>query len=369
MTSTQNRIPLKEIRIKGSSKSYIDLVNSGPAILPQKRIQLYSATEWEEFLEECTHSLSDKYCSVRRAGGAGDKGIDIAAFSTEDGFEGDWDNYQCKHYNHPLYPYEAYLELGKLCFYTYTEEFTIPKNYYFAAPQGIGTTLSKIIRSSKDTLRQRLIDNWDKYCKHKIRSKKVVLLEGEFKSYVENFDFNIVHDISVLELLNIHQNTPYYVTRFGTGLPSRPQNKKPPLDITSQEAIYIQKLLDAYAEYLDISDCNLSTVDNNSKLKEHLRKARIRFYCAESLHNFSRDYLVEGEFERLQEMIYDGIESIIISEHRNGFERVLKSVQESYKIQIDSHPLKERLEIWDRAGICHQLANNNRFSWANKDQK
>jgi hypothetical protein len=107
----------------------------------------------------------------------------------------------------------------------------------------------------------------------------------------------------------------------------------------------------------------MDDVDNNSALKQHLQKARIQFYSAESLHKFSRDYLPAGEYERLQDFIYEGIENIILSEHKHGFEKVKNAVQEAYKIQIDSHPLKERLEPLDRAGICHQLANNDRLKW------
>jgi len=113
----------------------------------------------------------------------------------------------------------------------------------------------------------------------------------------------------------------------------------------------------------------MDDVESNAALKLHLRTARIQFYCAESLHKFSRDYLEAGEFERLQDEIYTGIENIILSEHSHGFQRVVNAVQEAFKIQIDSHPLKDRLEPRDRAGICHQLANNNKISWANDSQE
>jgi len=73
-------VELKEITTKTSSPTYNDVVNNGPNILPQKIIQLYDGAEWEEFTEECTCGLS-KYKLVRRAGGAGDQGIDIRKVS------------------------------------------------------------------------------------------------------------------------------------------------------------------------------------------------------------------------------------------------------------------------------------------------
>lgn len=363
------KIELKKIIISASPPTYSDVVNGGQIIMPQKRVQLYDDKEWELFIEECTHSLKQEYKGVLRAGGAGDQGIDIAAFRTDKGFTGRWDNYQCKHYDHALYPKDAFLELGKLCHYTYTNAYTAPENYYFAAPLGIGTTLGKLVRGNHTELKRLLISGWKKYCESKITSKQKIPLAGEFKNYVEAFDLSIIKDITVLQLLDIHRRTPYFHYRFGGGLPSRPAAEKPPEEIAEIEAVYVQKLLDAYSEFLQKDKCSVVDVHEHKVLKQHLRNARVQFYCAESLNKFSRDYLEAGEFERLQDSIYTGIENIIISKHSHGFERVKNAVQEVYKIQIDSHPLKERLELLDRAGICHQLANNNRLSWANRDQE
>lgn len=361
-------IELKEIYIPTASPTYNDVVKFGPNITPQNHIQLYDDKEWEVFIEECTHSLKKEYHAVSRAGGAGDQGIDIAAFRTDKGFSGSWDNYQCKHYNKALSATDIYLELGKLCYYTFTGEYTVPDNYYFIAPLGIGTSLSKLLRGKHKELKTMLIENWDKYCESKITSTQNIQLIDKLKVHLEVLDFSILKDKTVLQMLDIHRKTPFYHHRFGGGLPSRPENLKPPESVAGIEAIYIQKLLDAYAEYLKKDSCNMSDLDGNAALKKHLRDARIHFYCAESLYKFSRDYLEAGEFERLQDEVFTGIENIILAEHANGFERVKDAVQEAYRIQIDSHPLKERLEIRDRAGICHQLANNNKLSWANRDQ-
>ena len=362
-------IDLREINIPTALPTYNDIVKNGPSIIPQKHIQLYDDKEWEVFTQECTHSMKHEYYSVSRAGGAGDQGIDIAAFRTDKGFNGSWDNYQCKHYKKALSTTEIYLELGKLCYYTFNREYTVPDNYYFIAPHGVGTAISKYLRGKHEELKKLFIQNWNKYCESKITSTKKVTLSGGFKDYVEAFDFSIVKDKSLLQMLDIHRKTPFYHHRFGGGLPSRPENEKPPESVAKIEAIYIQKLLNAYGEFLEKDFCNMEDVDGNIRLKKHLRDARIHFYCAESLYKFSRDYLEAGEFERLQNEIFTGIENIILSEHPHGFERVISAVQEAYKIQIDSHPLRERLETMDRAGICHQLANNNKLSWANRDQQ
>lgn len=360
-------VELKEIVSPSSAPTYSDVVNNGPKLLPQKIIQTYESGEWEIFTEECAYTLKTEYIDVKRFGGSGDQGIDIAAFKTAEGFNGAWDSYQCKHYDRTLQPADALKELGKLCYYTFKKEYTIPDSYFFVAPRGVGTTLAKLLRGKQASLNQMLIDKWSKYCEKEISSEPIPL-DDKLLKFIQEFDFSIVKDITVLRLIEIHSKSPTHRTRFGGGLPLRPISETPPDEIAVAEQIYIRKLLSAYAEYLGAESCNSSDVNSNAKLKSHLEKARIQFYCAESLNKFSRDYLEVGEFERLQENIYAGIENIILSEHKNGLERVMAVVQEAFKLQIDSHPLKDRIEVLDRGGICHQLANDNKLSWANSEQ-
>lgn len=361
-------IELKDITPPPPSPSYSDVVNSGPKLSPQKIIQTYEDGEWEIFIEECALSLKDIYIDVKRLGGAGDQGVDVGGFKDASGFKGKWDNYQCKHYDHALFPSDALKELGKLCYYTHLGEFSIPEVYYFVAPKGVGTTLSKLLRGKHSELRAMLIAKWSKVCESEITKGKKILLEGDFLDYVNSFDFSIVKDITPLRLIEIHSKTQYHRARFGGGLPVRPVSDTPPTEIASTEQVYINKLLTAYAEYLGIEECTHDDVEKSKKLKSHLQNARIQFYCAESLNKFSRDCLENGEFERLQDNIYSGIENIILSQHNNGFERVVAAVQEAFKLQIDFHPLKDRIEVMDRGGICHQLANNNKLSWSNREQ-
>ena len=79
-------------------------VQSGLPEPKPNRVRNFSPDEWEEFVEEWATSLQRSYQKVRRIGGSGDLGVDIAGFCTENGFEDTWDNYQCKRYDHPLMP-------------------------------------------------------------------------------------------------------------------------------------------------------------------------------------------------------------------------------------------------------------------------
>ena len=172
-------IKLEEIKAPSSpGPVYNDQLKNGPNITPQNRIKLFSPAEWEQFTEECVHNLKQKYVSVMRVAGAGDRGIDIAAFKTDKNFEGGWDNYQCKHYDHPVQPAEFYLELGKLCYYTYLKEYSVPDNYFIIAPQGVGTSLAKLVRGNHKELKRLLMDAWPEKCENEITKKATVPLTG-----------------------------------------------------------------------------------------------------------------------------------------------------------------------------------------------
>jgi hypothetical protein len=108
----------------------------GHHIPPQQQLLLYSADQWEGFVQEWAHySLKAMYVQVQRFSGAGDRGIDIAGFTDPDKLNGVWDNYQCKHYDHALYPSDALPEIGKLLWYTFKQQFAVPRRYYFVAPK------------------------------------------------------------------------------------------------------------------------------------------------------------------------------------------------------------------------------------------
>ena len=106
------------------------------------RVRNFSPSDWEEFVEEWASSIDDLYIKVRRLGGSYDLGVDIAGFYSEQGFQGAWDNYQCKRYKNPLSPSNICVEIGKIIYYSYLGEYIPPRKHYFICSQGIGTSLA-----------------------------------------------------------------------------------------------------------------------------------------------------------------------------------------------------------------------------------
>lgn len=119
----------------------------GKALEPIKRLEVISEDDFEDLVREwATGYLKPKYEKIRRSSGSGDMGRDVVGYIkyTQDE-NAEWNNYQCKHYNDPITPKTAMLEIGKLIYYTFNKEFTVPNNYFFVSPKGAGPQLSKLI--------------------------------------------------------------------------------------------------------------------------------------------------------------------------------------------------------------------------------
>lgn len=330
---------------------------------PIEVLKIYTADEWEQFIREWADNLRERYTQVRRASGAGDKGRDVIGYVEAVNSGGPWDNFQCKHYDHALYPSDIWKELAKLCYYTFEKKYSVPRAYYFAAPQGVGPEVLGLLENPEN-LRSGLIANWEKGNLLTI-SRKEIRLERELREYVVAFDFGIVQDLPPSKIIEEHRQTRFFAARFGGGLVRLPPDKADvPVEIAEHESRYVEQLLNAYGDHLSSYLATPADLLAHPKLKKHFDRQRTHFYLAELLRNFTRDNIPEdGCFERLQEAIYDGVVDTAEGDYADGFERLKKTIEVARAIQIDSHPLKECLEGYHRSGVCHQLANASRLTW------
>lgn len=334
----------------------------GPLVPAQQQVLLYSAEQWEVFVKEWAHfCLKKKYESVQRFCGSGDRGIDVAGFADDQRLQGTWDNFQCKHYDHPLRPSEVWAEFGKTLWYSFQGEYAPPRRYYFVAPKGIGTQLLGLL-SNADKLKKEMIANWDKNVRNKIGEQEVVL-EGPFLAYVECFDFSRFDSKTGLQIIEDHRTCPRHVARFGGGLPPRPEAGTPPEELAPTESKYVGHLLSAYADHKKTDVTDVKALKVWPKLNEHFGRQREAFYHAESLRVFARDTVPAGTFESLQEDIRSGVIDVRDAEHADGFVRVCEVTRAARELQITSNALINCAKPKDRDGICHQLANEDKLKW------
>lgn len=337
-------------------------VEQGPSIPAIERIKLFSNSQWEEFTLEWAHSLKKEYTHVEKCGGAGDMGRDVIATTAS----AEQHYFQCKHYDRPLTPTTAWVELGKLVYYSHQGDYDYPDRYFFVAPQGIGTKLSNALRDPV-ALKAELKKQWDDKCLKKITSKNSVQLTTKLESYLDGLDFGIFAAVQPLQLIEDHASTRWHVARFGGGLPLRPEPKTPPQIPSKEEINYVRELLDAYGDHLSRSLNKVGDLSTTSQaealLLEHFNDARTEFYSAESLRVFSRDTLPQGEFGKLQGEVHHGIKDELRAAHADGYARVLGVIKVARQLQFSAHPLQSAVTVRDRGGICHQLANERKVRW------
>jgi hypothetical protein len=322
---------------------------------------VFSPDQWEDFTAEWAHSLKDRYHRVERCGGAGDLGRDVIAWVSQS----EWHNYQCKHYRDPLMPSQVVLELGKFCFHLHEEAFTPPTEYYFVAPQGVGNKLSQLLRDPV-SLRERLIIDWPQKCENHITSGKKVPLTGSLLEFIQSFEFSIFDYVPPLDLLEQHRTTRWHAARFPLGLPCRPKTEVPPLDQETFTSPYIERLLEAYSDH-EGPVLSVDMLRDYPELHDHLLRSRERFFHAEALRVFSRDNLPPTQFSDLQEEFYDGvIDNIRDTSHADGYRRVTSTTALARQLDPTNNALRQVLSLKDKAGICHQLADDGRLTWVMK---
>lgn len=291
-------------------------------------------------------------------------GRDVVAYV--DSMTGPYDNYQCKFYDHPLHPGDVWLEIGKLCYYTSQGEYALPRRYRFVSPQGAGTSLLRLFEKPAQ-LKASFLEAWDKSCANRIIPSKTIPMDAPLQSHVDRIDFTIFGAVPPATLVEEHAVTAFHVARFGGGLPPRIDEPGPPPDIGENEARYVRQLLDVYAED---AQRELEQVEELGSLDEayrtHLQQSREEFFSAECLSKFTRDYLPPGCFGSLQRDINDGVREVLDEPCKNSLARVKATTKHAKILPIDGHPLHGVVRPRDKAGICHQLANDDEILWMGK---
>ncbi len=315
------------------------------------------------FIEEWLDTKKAEYKEIERLAGSGDQGVDVAAHvSTKTERNYIWDCYQCKHYDNPLYPTNIWIELGKIIYYSYKKEYPVPRSYYFVAPKGCGTTVSKLLKDA-EKLKAALKTAWQDYCAGSLIAGVNLPLSGDLAAYFESFDFTIFKKISPKLIIEEHKKHPNHITWFGGGLPERAVLTETDIPVTIQphESKYVSQLLLAYNSDSSVQFPNPPELI--APYENHFKRARLNFHYAEQLRNLYRDSLPNGTFERFQDEIYDGIVNIYENVHKNGFHKMKAVETQATVINISSNPLKDVSVQKDKIGVCHQLCNEAKLIW------
>mgnify|MGYP000249852972 CR=1 FL=1 len=346
-------------------------VSVGTQIEPIQRIKIMSADEWETLIEEWLDTKTNKYLKIEKMGGAGDMGRDVIAYINnpkDHPTNYQWDCYQCKHYSQSLAPSHIWVELGKIIYYSFNKEYPVPNQYYFVAPQGVGTSLSNLL-DNPQKLKLSLKKNWEKYCENEI-SNKSIKLSGSLLKYFDNFNFNFsIFDKQLPKnIVNDHKkHHKNHLLRFGGGLPNRKTSVNiPPL---SQESNlrYINQLTKAYnSDSSNHIEKAVSII--GSKYENHFQRSRKSFYSAEELRLFTRDNLPVEVYDKFKDDIFDSVINIAEENFdKNGFSKLKTVENQASKTTIESNPIREVCQTIDKKGVCHQLVNEKQLTWVDDE--
>jgi hypothetical protein len=286
----------------------------------------------------------------------------VVGFVDPPGGAAAWDNFQCKHYSSPLTPGDVWVELGKLCYYTFTADYSVPRHYRFVAPHDVGPRLRDLLMKPDD-LKKGLISNWPGHCEPHITDVMQIPLDGKLLDYVKAFDFSIVGYAPLLEVVEQHMQTPFGPTRFQLRLPPRPDAPLPPDDLQPGEIRYVEKLLDAYSEAEQRPFAQANEIEQFPKYNRHLKRSRQWFFQAEALNRFSRDHCPLDEFDRLKQQVHDGVVDVVERVYAHGFERVCATTDRAADLVLGNSTLAPVTTVGDKKGICHHLANEDKLDW------
>jgi hypothetical protein len=340
----------------------VAVVTGGPWLPPRQRIFFYSPNEWEQFILEWAHVLEDSYATVKQFGGANDHGIDVAAMLSDRGLEGEWDCYQCKHYEQALTPALAKAEIIKIFRGVIDGHYIMPRKYRFLAPRGCGAALTKLL-STPSKLRESFLDEV-KQGKALVNGLDPAYIKA-IREFAEKADFSIFDSEDADEVIETHKRHPHHIPRFGGPLPSRPTPERPPSELSPLENRYVEQLMEVYSEKYGVN-FTPEVAATHERVVSHYPRQREAFYSAEALRVFARDSVPSGTFESLQNEVYDGVVEVYERDNVAGYERLSQVLQAAVEAQITSNALISVTELRDRKGICHQLANEDRLTWVRR---
>jgi len=332
----------------------------GPSpVTPEQRIVLMNADQWEDFILGCCEQLriEGEYVQVKKMGGTGDKGRDIAGYIKFPPAVGEWDMYQAKAYQSPLNPSDLLADFAKFIFNVYDNTYSMPRHYYVCGTKDVGTTLFTMLEYPQK-LREWLLERWKSKDGNFVTFKQK--LTPELESFITIFDFTVIKEMKVSSLLTIHSRSSKHWSTFGV-LP--PVVKEVPMPETpaNEEQVYVTEILRAY------EDCEKYKVeeiaDIPKKYNQHFENCRRQFYYAEGLNRFSRDFVPEA-FDALLKDVRVGISPVVDdATHPNGLKRLNETLKHATSLTATTNPLKERIRSMDLQGACHHLANSGEVKW------
>ncbi len=312
----------------------------------------------EELILKWIYNHSE-YDSVESFRGTGDKGRDVVGFYSKLKHEGEWDNYQCKQYGSPLNSTNVIREIGKMLYYSYQGEFSLPKSYYFIAPRGLNREAEKLLFNPQ-IFKETILNEWDNKCRKNIIKTKEICLGKDLIKHINKYDFSTIFRINLDKLLMSAGIKAVLHKDFGVELDAPPQGNVPQA-VQDIELPYIGQLLDVYGERDKCIYCQDEATDHLVH-GEHLREQRERFFHADAFERHFRDNSFQDDLGLLRGEVYSGVKDVHKKTYTDGLER-LGAVMAQAAVANPTSPLAKYAQIQVKQGLCHHFANEGTLKW------
>ncbi len=165
-----------------------------------------SDSQLEDLVKKWLARLKDEYKDFERPTESADMGRDAVGFLSDQRYDGEWHNYQCKHLKEPLGLADFTTELGKIFYYSSVGSFTLPTKYIFVAPNAAVRSVKTLI-NRPSLMKDFLLSNWDNYCLTGI-SKAPCPLTADIATAISTYNFANVELWKASELARIMHQRP-----------------------------------------------------------------------------------------------------------------------------------------------------------------
>ena len=248
-----------------------------------------------------------EYVGFDRPTASADQGRDAVGFLTDQRYDADWDNYQCKHLKRPLGMTAFLVELGKIFYYASEGHSVLPRRYVFVAPKSaVGPVLKMIDRPS--TIGPALIEGWDEHCATGITSAKA-LLTPEIRAAIGDYPFQNVMLWKSTDIVEQPQMRGLMVEHLDIDPGSAPlmRDEDVPAAPGEDEAGYIAQLANVYGEHRGRPFADHDAIAADPDYAPKITRARRQFLERKAFRLHFRDNLANTLLDSVDRDVLDGV--------------------------------------------------------------
>jgi len=301
----------------------------------------------------------EEYVDFDRPTASADQGRDSVGFLTHKRYDGQWDNYQCKHLKKALAFKDFLVEIGKIFYYAERGDYVLPRRYIFVAPNSaVGDVLRLIDRPSK--IAPALLNGWDEHCLKGITKSGATLTPG-IRQAINKFQFQNVQLWKITDIIEQDQMRGLLVEELGYdpgAAPSLRDEDIPPLP-GKDETGYLSQLIEVFGAHRGQKFADHDEVMLDTDYAKKITRARRQFLERKAFRRHFRDNIDNELLDRVDVDVLDGVQDRYDSHEISSlYKRLLAVIEHAAGVEV-SGPLGKHRRVTPsvKQGACHHHAS------------